>query len=180
MRQSELCRAERKHYTPSTRALLVRGKGNKVKAITLSAEAAEIFERQPASMLCDNIFTHGGQPITKAAFIYSRARRAAQKAAQKSGREFRGFRFHDMRHLYAVTYLQNGGDIYTLKEHLRHSSVKTTELYLDFLTAEEAEAAKRKRLDPKAGARHEAVAASSRGRHKSWHMTIGLQCARIS
>ena len=47
----------------------------------------------------------------------------------------------------------NGGDIYTLSQHLRHSSVKTTEIYLDFLTPEEAEAAKRggrKALDAEA------------------------------
>ncbi|MGU3496129.1 tyrosine-type recombinase/integrase [Xanthobacteraceae bacterium A53D] len=143
MRQDELARAERRHFNAANSSLLVRGKGNKQRTISLSPLAVEIFGRQSTALTCQNIFHHAGKPITQAAFIFSRARRAAQKAAQKSGTAFRGFRFHDMRHLYAVEFLRGGGDIYTLKEHLRHSSVKTTEMYLEFLTPEEAEVAKR-------------------------------------
>ncbi|WP_081433893.1 tyrosine-type recombinase/integrase [Azorhizobium caulinodans] len=163
MRQDELARAERRHFNAANSSLLVRGKGNKQRTISLSAEAAAIFSRQPVSLACPHIFHHAGKPITKAAFIFSRARRAAQKAAQKAGMEFRGFRFHDMRHLYAVEFLRSGGDIYTLKEHLRHSSVKTTEMYLEFLTPEEAELAKRGRkagLDGQGGLMEEGRRAS--------------------
>jgi site-specific recombinase XerD len=38
--------------------------------------------------------------------------------------------FHDLRHWYAVDYLQRGGSIYTLLQILGPSSIKTTELYL--------------------------------------------------
>lgn len=48
-----------------------------------------------------------------------------------------GFRFHDLRHLFAVTYLQRGGNIYDLQRILGHGSIKTTEGYLDYLTPEE-------------------------------------------
>jgi len=147
MRQNELVTAERKHFNPRTGALLVKGKGNKQRAIQLSEEAIAIISRQPASIACPRIFHVGGKPITQAAFVFSRARRAAQRAAQKAKRPFVGFRFHDMRHLYAVEYLRSGGNIYDLQQHLRHSSVKTTEMYLEFLTPEEAEAARRERLD---------------------------------
>ncbi|MFH1555460.1 MAG: tyrosine-type recombinase/integrase, partial [Pseudomonadota bacterium] len=143
MRQSELASVEWKSLNAAASSLLVRGKGNKQRAISLSAEALAIFQAQPVAIKCPRIFHHGGKPITQAAFIFSRARRAAQRTAQKEGRAFRGFRFHDMRHLYAVEYLKGGGDIYALKEHLRHSSVKTTEMYLEFLTPQEAEVAKR-------------------------------------
>jgi len=47
------------------------------------------------------------------------------------------FRFHDLRHLFAVTYLQRGGNIYDLQRILGHGSIKTTELYLDYLTPAE-------------------------------------------
>ncbi|MEP9376148.1 tyrosine-type recombinase/integrase [Aquabacter sp. CN5-332] len=147
MRQDELATAERKNFNAARASILIRGKGNKQRAISLSSEAVEIFSRQPASMTCSRIFHHDGKPISQAAFVYSRARRAAQKAAQKERRPFRGFRFHDMRHVYAVEYLRDGGSIYALKEHLRHSSVKTTEMYLEFLTPEEAERAKRGGVD---------------------------------
>ena len=148
MRQNELVTVERKHFNQANASVLVRGKGNKQRTISLSAEAVAIFARQPASLTCTRLFHHGGKAIGQAAFVFSRARRAAHKAAQKTAQKddpiFRGFRFHDMRHLYAVEYLRGGGDIYDLKDHLRHSSVKTTEMYLEFLTPEEAERAKHK------------------------------------
>jgi len=37
--------------------------------------------------------------------------------------------FHCSRHTFAVMFLSNGGDIYTLKELLGHSSVTITEIY---------------------------------------------------
>ncbi|HEV7285229.1 MAG TPA: site-specific integrase [Kaistia sp.] len=154
MRQNELATIKRKDFDAARGSILLLGKGRKQRTISLSPEAIAIFARQPAALKCETLFHHNGKPISQAAFIFSRARRAAkaaretaQKAQQKSGQQvdpgFRGFRFHDMRHLYAVEFLRAGGDIYTLKEHLRHSSVKTTEMYLEFLTPEEAENAKR-------------------------------------
>jgi integrase len=50
---------------------------------------------------------------------------------------FRPFRFHDLRHWHAVQWLKQGRSIYDLKERLGHTSVKTTEPYLEFLTPEE-------------------------------------------
>jgi integrase/recombinase XerD len=37
---------------------------------------------------------------------------------------------HTFRHTFAAMYMRNGGNIYTLSKLLRHSSVKTTETYL--------------------------------------------------
>lgn len=166
MRQNELALAERKHFNEAQASLLVRGKGNKQRTISLSPEAVAIFARQTTSLACTRIFHHNGKPISQAAFVFSRARRAAQKAAQKAGLPFRGFRFHDMRHLYAVEYLRAGGSVYDLKEHLRHSSVKTTEIYLEFLTPDEAERAKRgarERLDRAATSGDERAPAKAKG-----------------
>jgi integrase len=47
------------------------------------------------------------------------------------------FRFHDLRHLFAVRYLQNGGSIYALQGIMGHTSVKTTEIYLAYLTPDQ-------------------------------------------
>lgn len=54
----------------------------------------------------------------------------------------RAFRFHDLRHWFAVDFLRKGGNIYILQKHLGHTSIRTTEMYLDFLTPEEQHAAK--------------------------------------
>ena len=52
---------------------------------------------------------------------------------------FKRFRFHDLRHLFAVEALRGGMSIYALSKHLGHTSVKTTEIYLAFLTPEKAD-----------------------------------------
>jgi integrase/recombinase XerD len=52
------------------------------------------------------------------------------------------FRFHDLRHKFAVSYLRHGGNIYDLQQILGHASIKTTEIYLAFLTPEERTTAK--------------------------------------
>jgi len=57
--------------------------------------------------------------------------------AKASGRQFRRFRAHDLRHRFAVRWLKAGGDIYRLSRHLGHTSVKTTEIYLRALTDDE-------------------------------------------
>jgi integrase len=50
---------------------------------------------------------------------------------------FRRFKFHDLRHYHAVLFLKDGRDIYDLQKRLGHSSIKVTEQYLTYLTAEE-------------------------------------------
>lgn len=44
------------------------------------------------------------------------------------------FRFHDLRHTYAIRWLLKGGSIYRLARQLGHSTVKTTEVYSAWLT----------------------------------------------
>jgi integrase/recombinase XerD len=49
-------------------------------------------------------------------------------------------RFHDMRHRHAVDWLKKGKSIYDLQQRLGHTSVKTTEIYLAYLTPVEKRA----------------------------------------
>lgn len=60
------------------------------------------------------------------------------------GRELRRFTFHSMRHAFAIRWLMAGGDIYQLSRHLGHTSVKTTEIYLGFITDYQDEQARHK------------------------------------
>jgi integrase/recombinase XerD len=73
-------------------------------------------------------------------------RRAVAKAELEGRSPLKPFRFHDLRHWFAVDYLRNGGSIYTLQQILGHTSIKTTERYLDHLTPDENVASKRAAL----------------------------------
>lgn len=66
-------------------------------------------------------------------------RRLVAKRAM-AGETFVRFRVHDLRHRFAIRWLKAGGDIYRLSRHLGHTSVKTTEGYLRFLTDDELDA----------------------------------------
>ncbi|HZT31948.1 MAG TPA: site-specific integrase [Bryobacteraceae bacterium] len=48
--------------------------------------------------------------------------------------------FHTLRHTFAVCYLRNGGNLFYLSKILGHSSVKTTERYLQSLGVEDLQA----------------------------------------
>lgn len=121
------------------------GKRNKLRVIPLSKKAREIAERQARHIKQPYVFWHGeeGARWTSPASRFGNIRRKVAKKAQKAAQPFRGFRFHDLRHLYAVNYLRHRkGSIYKLQQLLGHTSVKTTEIYLEHLTPEQKEAAK--------------------------------------
>lgn len=52
------------------------------------------------------------------------------------------FRFHDLRHFFAVEFLRSGRNIYELQQTLGHKSLATTEIYLAYLTPVEQDRAK--------------------------------------
>lgn len=144
MRQEEIAslehdRVDRKRMT----AILEDTKGNAVRVVPLTSKAIEIIDRQPRHFKEKWVFWHGnGQRFHNVdTSFYALVKRVARKAAQ-DGRDFRRFRFHDMRHFFAVAYLkERRGGIYDLQQVLGHKSVKTTEGYLDHLAPDEKWAA---------------------------------------
>ena len=137
-RQSELRTAARPNLDHDRKQLTVIGKGNKRRTIDLGERAYATLRDLPAHMRSKSLFWHSdGEPYRNPASQFSEIVRTTAAWAQKEGTEFRPFRFHDLRHYYAVHYLKNGGNIYLLQGHLGHASIKTTELYLEFLTPEE-------------------------------------------
>jgi integrase/recombinase XerD len=142
-RQDELVKAQRRLLDSERRQLTIRRKGNKIRTISLSAAAWTVLGSIPAHVKQPWLFWHGnGESYRNVSARFNELVKAAQKAAQRDEREFRPFTFHHLRHFYAVHFLKNGGNIYTLQQHLGHQSITTTELYLAFLTPEEAARAK--------------------------------------
>lgn len=147
-RQNELVTATWSAFNAKRRTLEVIGKGNKRRVIDLSAAAVDLIKSQPRQLKADLIFCReGGVPYSEASSFFSHLRRAVARKAKQAGEAFTGFRFHDLRHLFAVQTLKGElgcqMGIYDLSTHLGHTSVKTTEIYLEFLTATEQKEAKR-------------------------------------
>lgn len=142
-RQDELVGAERRNLDFSRRQLTVTGKGNKMRTLELSEAALGVFKSLPVFTGCKWLFWHDdGEPYRNVSSRFALLVRETQKVAQKEGRDFRPFTFHHLRHRYAVDYLKAGGNIYDLQQMLGHSSVKTTEIYLTYLTPAEQRAVK--------------------------------------
>ena len=142
-RQDELVTAQRTRVNHDRRQMTVVGKGNKLRVIQLSDAAYVVVASIPASLRSKWLFWHGdGEPYRNVASRFAGIVKSARISAQSAGRSFRPFRFHDLRHLYAVRYLKDGGGVYDLQHQLGHGSIKTTEIYLAYLTADEARDAK--------------------------------------
>lgn len=155
MRQEEVASLEHSRIDRGRMcAMIYRAKARRPRAVPLTPAALAIIDRQPRHLKLSFVFWHDLPPdphdpekdlfsrFTSVASNFRRVREGvAQKVAQKGG-TFTGFRFHDLRHDFAVRYLRQGGSIYQLQGILGHSSIKTTEIYLDYLTPEEAQQAK--------------------------------------
>jgi len=85
------------------------------------------------------LFWHdNGQPYRNASSRF----RAMSLDVASTDEDFQPFRFHDLRHRHAVDWLKSGRSIYDLQQRLGHGSIKTTEIYLGYLTPNERRVAK--------------------------------------
>jgi len=113
------------------------GKGSKERIVPIGKVVQNRLRQyidesrpQPASGECDNLFLSvAGLFITDNAIklIFSRL-----------SRTFGGNRLHAhlWRHTFAINYLLNGGDIYSLKEILGHTTLEMVNHYLHFTSAQ--------------------------------------------
>lgn len=108
---------------------LTKTKWNLPRSVPLSTTAAGTLAGTPRHIASKYVFWHGDG--VRYANLSSRFALLRKRAGVS-------FRIHDLRHLFAVDYLrQRRGSIYDLQQVLGHRSVKTTEIYLSFLTPDE-------------------------------------------
>lgn len=142
MRQSEIFNLKWRDVG-ETAITIIKAKHNSLRVIPLSAKARKIMEKQPRHIKQPYVFWHGnGLKWSSPSSSFRENAKRAQKAAQKAGQDFRWFRFHDLRHLFAVEYLRaKRGSIYDLQRIMGHTSITTTEIYLKYLTPDQVRAA---------------------------------------
>jgi integrase/recombinase XerD len=148
-RISELLTLLHEHCDFDNLVVKVRGKGGKHRLIPLSLEMRKVLYRYAARrsgpgrlLFCTRNYTS----VTVRNF---------QRDLKEVGKRLRieGVRFspHTLRHTFACEYLRHGGNLYYLSRILGHSSVKTTEVYLQSVNIDQL-AAVHDRLSPLAPA----------------------------
>jgi site-specific recombinase XerD len=136
MRVSEIASLRRDRINLEKEELTIRGKGNKVRLVFLSADArARIGEYLKART--DNspfvfvrhdragkhVVTEVGKPLTPRSI-----QRLLSRYAKLSGIT-KHVSPHTLRHSYATDLLMNGADLRSVQALLGHSSVVTTQIY---------------------------------------------------
>jgi integrase/recombinase XerD len=151
-RIEELVRAKSSHLDHTRRQLTVIGKRNKLRVIDLEEWGYHEVFKSLSRATCGNswlFWHHNGESYKTASGQFERLVNRVEAQAQKQAQQaqdqahlFNSFRFHDLRHRHAVDWLKSGRSIYDLQQRLGHTSVKTTEIYLVYLTADEVRTAK--------------------------------------
>lgn len=144
MREEEIGGLERPQVNEKLRQItLTRTKTNRPRAVPLDDRAVGTIAGTPPYLRSAVMYWHDeGVRYANIASRFAAIVRRAETLAKAEKRPFKRFRFHDLRHWFAVDYLKRGGNIYDLQKILGHSSIKTTELYLAYLTPEEQHRAK--------------------------------------
>lgn len=145
-RLDELGKSQRPHFDKVRKQLTVIGKRNKLRVIDLEDGGEdfgfELFASLPAALETKALFWHrptrgSAQAYRQISSNFGRIVEAVAREAQKQDQDFRPFPFHHLRHRAAVDWLKSGRSIYVLQGRLGHTSIKTTEMYLTYLTPEE-------------------------------------------
>jgi site-specific recombinase XerD len=138
-RASELCQLKMSDLDLSGRRFTVLGKGNKSRSLYFGRKAtkalwAYLKEEQPDPdgyvFLADR-GTRAGEPLTRSGLLQliRRLGRAAKVEARRCSP-------HTFRHTFAVEFLRAGGNVFTLKELLGHTTLAMVNRYVALAQAD--------------------------------------------
>jgi integrase/recombinase XerD len=103
----------------------VIGKGNKQRLVPISLEARGILVRHLKIHNSEYVFcSRDGQKLS-----YGNARRDFSLLCGRI--KIPSITFHKLRHNYALNFIRNGGDVFSLKRILGHSALTTTMIYVN-------------------------------------------------
>ena len=129
LRISEALGIRREDIDFDNMCLKVTGKGNKQRQVPISLELRKLVFRWVQRCPRDFVFgTRSGTKMTVRNF-----QRDFKLMCGKLGISDVRCSPHTLRHTFAVSYLRAGGNLFYLSKILGHTSVKTTERYLQSL-----------------------------------------------
>lgn len=134
MRVSELCGIRLDDIDLGKRLIKICGKGNRERLVPFGIRAHKAllkylhFHRpEPDTPSIKHLFlTYSGQPMKK-----RRVEAIIKRCGAKAG--INGVRCspHTLRHTAAVTWIRNGGDVFSLQRILGHSSLDIVRIYVN-------------------------------------------------
>jgi integrase/recombinase XerD len=128
MRASELCGLNFSHVDTHNRRVRVMGKGSKERSIPFSPRTGQTLWRY----LTSRPDVRANDPLIATVDEHELNRSRLQKILGKIGNRggVSNVHPHRFRHTFAIQYLRNGGDPYTLQALLGHSSLDMVKNYL--------------------------------------------------
>jgi len=128
IRASELCDLRIEDLNERTSTIKVFGKGSKERVLYISSRTHKalwryLLQRRGAEPYEHLFVGRFGDPLT-ASGLYQLIRKLGKKA------EIPNAYPHRFRHTFAINFLRNGGDVYTLQSYLGHASLDMVKEYL--------------------------------------------------
>lgn len=137
LRISEVAKCKKHHFYLDNMTMLVRGKGRKDRITILHPKTIKTLRHYFTKIQNSNpyVFQSGNGHIS------TRSIQERLKQAISDSKITKEFTCHDLRHTFAVNFLDNTNDIETLRKLLGHSKLSTTQEYLKCRTTNLTEVA---------------------------------------
>lgn len=121
LRVSEIAQVRGQHFDLEARLLWVKGKGRRLRSIPLHPVLFELACSMPATGLWFPMRGHPDQPMLgkSVSDVIGRTMRRADVPGTP----------HSLRHWFGTSLLDDGHDLRTVQELLRHKSIQTTQIY---------------------------------------------------
>lgn len=134
MRVSELCGLTAHAVDLRNRQVFVMGKGDKERALPVSAETAKVLwkymkSRAEAKASAPLLAAVNGDPLSRIAVLQMLA-----DLGERAG--VRDVHPHRFRHTFAINMLRNGGNVYALQLALGHTTLEMVRTYLALAQAD--------------------------------------------
>jgi site-specific recombinase XerD len=150
LRISELLTLESNRVDWLNCTATVMGKGRKERSVPFSAKTGQALleyaqARAKGQVRAPEFFLgRTGKPVCR-----SKARKLVMRYGRQAGIEGVRLSPHTLRHTFAVLYIRNGGDSFSLQEILGHSTLEMTKRYVHLARRDVAE--QHKKFSPMEG-----------------------------
>lgn len=126
LRLSECVKLPRRNVDIEGKVVYIHGKGNKAAILPLVGKVLNVLRKE--------MKTNRAEYVWESSYTYHygqrKVRQVVYDAANAAGLKY--VHPHTLRHSRATTMLDAGRDIYRVKQLLRHSDIRTTQIYLHY------------------------------------------------